>query len=625
MKPRDVKLQVGVGKPTTVLKLLEEMRPQLERGRHAQAIAERNERYLNGKQWVGLGANDEIVPMRLMPWEPVVTKNVLRPLWHTWAARILKQGSTSKAYPHDATPGDIAKAYVANTLLDYQRQLQDREALNMMCALLAQAHGSMAVLVTWDNQKGKHKAKRPPVDDEGNEIPGEEEFNDVGDVRLEPLTIFDHCTDGAEQIEDAKWLLVRRWLDPADAEARLREAGHAPAVSVMQRPTSNKDQRGQEVVEAWEMYHKKSSRFPGGLYACVIGDCVVESTEVYPYEHGELPIAVWKIQDKRDSPYGETHVNDAVPQQQRLNEVLAALARWTDIVRQMRMIAKSNVADQWDTEPDGIIKYDGDNLDKLAVFVQPPAIPKDLYELADRYETGVADCFGVSETVATGGSPDQTKSARQLAYMSELDGQKLAIAKRNLDKFTLRIDRQTLRLWQQFVQFPRLVRIIGPDRQADAEFFKGADIMGVDVWLEASSGTERTRAASGVDAEQAAAAGYLGLEQAGERRETGLLDTMDESNVRQEVTQMAEQAMQGAAQQANPAHNPKVAIAVLRGYVERAMGTEGEQALRALLQQYQEFADQMAAEQVQGGQQGAPGVTGKPSQSGAPMGALESK
>jgi hypothetical protein len=595
-----------------VLKVLEEMRPQLERGRHAMAVGERNERYLNGKQWLGLSGNDEIVSMARMPWEPIVTKNVLRPLWHTWAARILKQGASSKCYPANATPGDIAKAFVANTLLDYQRQLQDRDSLNMLCALLAQAHGSIGVLVTWDRYKGKSKAKKPAQDEFGNDLPDLVDFEDEGDVRLEPLTIFDFSSDGSEQIEDSQWLLVRRWLSPHDAEARLVEAGFPPQVSVTQRQnTSSKDTQGQDVVEGWEMYHRKCPRFPGGWYACVIGQNVVEHTEVYPYEHGELPIAVWKIQDKRDSPYGETHVNDAVPQQQKLNEVLAALARWTDIVRQMRMVARSAVADQWDTEMDGIIKIDGDgDLTKYAAFVQPPAIPRDLYELADRYEKGVADTFGVSETVATGGDPTQTKSARQLAYISELDGQKLGVAKKNLDKFTLRIDRQTLKLWQQFVQFPRLVRIIGPERTADAEFFEGADIAGVDVWLEPVGSSERARAAIGLDAEQAAAAGYLAPDQAAERRDTGLLDTIDDATVRQEVGAMAEAAMQGQPQQANPAHNPQVAITVLRGALERSIGTEGEQPVRALLQQYQDMRDQLAQESA-GGQQAKPGTTQK--------------
>jgi hypothetical protein len=626
VKEKDVALQVGVGKPTTALKLLTELKPSLEQGRHAHVVAERNERFLNGSQWIGVGRNEQIVSAQSMPWEPMVTKNLLRPLWHTWAARILKQGATSKAYPHDATPGDIAKAYVANTILDYQRQLQDREAMNMQAALLSQAHGSVYVGTFWDRYKGKHKIKKPALDELGNELPEEVDGEEEGDVRLDLLTIMDVATDGAEHIEDAKWCLIRRWLDPFDAEERLKQAGHPGHVSPTKRPNqSQRPGQAQEVVEAWEIWHKKSARFPGGLYICIVGDAVVEATEVYPYEHGELPIACWKIQDKRDSPHGETHVNDAVPQQQRLNEVLSALARWTDIVRSMRMIAKSTVADQWDTEPDGIIRYDGDDLDKLAVFVQPPAIPKDLYELVDRYERGIAETFGVNEAVASGGTPDQTKSARQLAYISELDGQKLSIAKRNLDKFTLRVDRQTLRLWQQFTQLPRLVRIIGPERTADAEFFKGADIMGVDVWLEPSAGTERTRAASGVDAEQAAAAGYLTPDAAGERRETGLLDTMDESNVRQEVGQMAEQAMQGQPQQANPAHNPKVAISVLRGFVERSQGTPGEQPLRALLQQYTDLRDQMMAESAAPAGPQKAGTTKQPPNQNAPMGALESR
>lgn len=617
-RAKDIPLEVGVGRPTSVLKLLEELKPAFDRSRAHYAVAERNERFLNGNQWVGLNARDELVPMRVMPWEPIVTKNVLRNLWHTWASRVLKQGASVRAYPHEATPGDIARAYIANAIIDYQRQIQDLDALNMEAALLVQAHTAVGLLATWDPFKGRHKAKRPVLDEFGTPAvdgagePVLEDFDDVGDVHVELLTIFDFVTDGAEQVENSQWLLVRRYLDPYDAEARLRDAGYPQKVTLTERKNqADKAQKGQEVVEAFELWHKPGARFKDGLYATVINGCVVDFAPKFPYAHGELPISVWKVQDKRGSPWGESHVNDAVPQQQRLNEVLAALARWTDLTRQIRGVGKSAIIDQWDTEPDGFIRDDSGEPDKALVFISPGAVPKDLYELVDRYERGVAECFGVNEVVASGGAPDQTKSARQLAYISELDGQKLAIPKRNLDRAMLRLHRQILKLWQQFVAFPRLVRIVGEDRAADAEFFEGADIAGVDVWLETTPASERSRAAAGVDAEQSAAAGYLAPDRAAQRRDTGLLSTLDETQVRQEVSQLVEQAKQGQPVQANPAHDPQVAQSAIRSALEMAVGTPGEMPLRALLQQYQDLARQMQAEPTQGQQPQKAGVSAR--------------
>ena len=45
--------------------------------------------------------------------------------------------------------GDIAKAYVANTILDYQRQLQDREAMNKLYGWIVERLSETSVMMMW--------------------------------------------------------------------------------------------------------------------------------------------------------------------------------------------------------------------------------------------------------------------------------------------------------------------------------------------------------------------------------------------------------------------------------------------------------------------------------------------
>ena len=89
------------------------------------------------------------------------------------------------------------------------------------------------------------------------------------------------------------------------------------------------------------------------------------------------------------------------------------------------------------------------------------------------------------------------------------------------------------------------MQIAGPGKVFETMSFQGADIGGVDVRLEPSSGIERYRAEEVGDIEQSAQAGWIDPARAGELRETGLEETAAETMDSQRVQGQVIQALQG--------------------------------------------------------------------------------
>ena len=603
MRLGDVELQQSNGKRTSVLAVLDEMKQAWPKADTARNRAKQIERWtynrFNGKS-MALETTVSL-PMNVPP----VSKNKLRNLVLTWASRTTKRRDSAIAYANEATEQDIAKAEVANAILDYQRQIQDRDALMMRAMILAGMHGTVGLYNTYDPDAGPHKEREvmldryglPMRDEMGNPI-----YKDVegkGAPNLEVLSIFDFVTSGESEAQNGKWLLVRRWLDPDEADTLLRAKAQEIGVSPFPAsivPVQNRQGEGptREAVEAWEMWWRpnKLGRFPGGFFAAVVSDVVVTAT-TYPYAHGELPLVVIRVMDVEDDFYGATWMEDAIPQQMGLNHSLQVLAHRAEIAGQVRVMMTPQVAKKWGESMDGVVEVDSKaDVEGGAKAVQLPDIPKDMYMMSDRYEVGIDDTAGVSAVSSSGDVAAETKNARLVAYATQVDEQKNEHTVRNLQEAELVIDAQQLQMWQQYVSRQRLVRVVGEDNAVAASYFSGAEIRGVDVQLFSAPGSERTRAARAKAAEESTMMGLTDPARGAEMSQTGLMGTVDEGEQRQRIQFLIAAAMGGQPVQPDPTINPDIAVRELRLARGQATDPNAARAIDMLMQAYMEIAQQ---------------------------------
>jgi hypothetical protein len=562
--------------------------------RPAWQRATMNERFINGHQWGGWNfQRSEFVVDEWPAFLPRINRNILRNLHLTWQSRVTSKDPSVKAWGGESSNGDVVSADVSNKLISAWRQQNDHRRMISRAAWTCAAQSCVAFWAYWDTTKG-------PIGSDGMPL---------GDITVEPLAVFDWGSDGSEDIEQSDYCYVRRWLTKEVAREMLMKAGittppsASPAISIWGET--------RDLVECVYLYNKRTTRIPRGHYSIHVAGHVVESGD-FPFRHNELPIIVWKCNDRPDSPHGGTHLDDAVPLQQALNRLHAALAKRTAFSAEwLKVIGPDAIIDSWDGEGQKIKENDQEKIAAVRI-IEPGPVPAILWTQIEELERMISVVFGINEAVV-GSDYSQSKNARMLAYISELDAQKFAPTIAARDHALMCLYRQMLSLAQQYIKVPRMLKIIGDAGLPEIVSFVGSDLA-TDVYLEPASGTDLSKTATAAAVEQDAANGLETVDNAKEIRKTGQAETSIQRLSRSIVAQQATQALQGFGVQADPNVDPAIAVDVILGVYEQnaTAGSDRLAGLMSLLSSYRQIGAQQMAAMPQGGvtapEQPKPGV-----------------
>lgn len=589
---RDVDVEASDGK-TSVLKLLRECEDTFQPyERDVQGQAQINTLYLDGRQRHQLSENRaDIVAAPWLSDVPYVARNVMRNMALTRQAVLLKGVPSAQAWPAFARPDVVSDASVSNAVLDYWRQEWEWSRLLFSAEWKAICAGTAYARVVWDTTIGPvgERLEDPltgAVLDDGGPL---------GDVRVDLHTVFDTARDPTERLEDAEWCYFRRWLQPHDARSWLKRAGISGAPALETMPSVFKIEK--KLVPATELWYRPGTRLEKGLRALVVGGHVVD-VGAFPYEHGELPLAEWKVGLREGSPHGYTPVSDAVPLQAQLNKVLSTIATITRKTAEgVKLLASPGVVEQWGQGSHAIAIKDASEAD-LVRWIGPPQPPAILFAQVDELTTAISDVLGVNEAVVSGGDPTATRNARLLAFTSELNAQKLNDERVNAESFVVRVFRQALKLAQQYAEEPRIARIIGstPDDVRVLSWSK-ADIAGFDVRIFPTSAVEQTPQAAARAAEEEQQAGRLDPTSAAELARTGQSETQAARLMRKLVGLQMRTALQGGAVTADESIDPAIAIEEIQLALEvyaQTMPAVRLVMLEQLLSKYQAMSQQPA-------------------------------
>lgn len=574
----------------TVSRLIRECREDWEeRSAMYLARAQFNERMVLGEQFIDIGSDGEIRDLEDWPDHVRKTKrNHLRNLSLTWTSRILEDAPWVKCWPSE--PGvDQAAAEVANDILDNCKQLHDFDDMSATAAERVQHHTAVGIKAVWDPLIGP-PSPGIPVYDEASGLPRYDENGEpvlegkgepLGDVRWDLVTVFDYGTDGAENIEDSIWCFFERWGDEWEARSLLDAAGLEPKVDV--EPYTDTWGVKREGVRITELWWRPGARFPKGLYCVQVG-CQPVMAIPFPYNHHELPLAVWKCGARRGSPFGSSHVDDAVEIQMSINENVAALQTQSRQIASQKLIAPGAVIEAWENG-NQMVAVEDEAQARIIRYIEPPPRSMVLVQSLEDNEKALYTVYGLNEVLSGAENVKSGTSAKSIAYLNKLDSMKMSGASRSLNKMVVRLARQTLKLYQQFVQLPRLARITGDVGLAAAKQFVGADLAGVDVKIESASGRSQMRAEVSAQAQEQVLAGNMDPGVA-EQVKTGSAETSFGRASRDIVTAQAEAALRGEPEAADPEVDPTIAINEISAVLAANQGHPGAMGLMALLQEY---------------------------------------
>lgn len=599
------------GETTTVLQWLAKERVKHERrGLKFEAKALRNELYYLGEQFKDVSEDNlEIEDMSWQDDVPQVYRNYMRPLINTYSARMQKDRPSVKAKANTPEAYDLGAVDVANALIYHVSDLNDVDDLLFQATPLAQCHGKVAIKTVWDPTIGPPSAGEVVGinADTGEEIV-EGEGEPSGEVSFELVTLFDYFADGSPRVDDSHYVVFTDHVSRDDAKARLEEAGLDDDVeTVTYSDLYDEEEEGAEVFEIWV---RPCPRFRRGWYALVVSGHVVEYLPTYPYPHHELPISEWFINPRRGSPYGSSHVDDAVVIQRQINELVSVIHKITRDCGNLYFVGHPALIEAIEGGATHNIAIASDAQRKNNGWIDPPNPPPLLFAQLETLVKVLYDVFGLNEILTGQENVRAGTSARQIAYLTELDSQKLAGAARSLARLLKRMWRQALRLYQHFVTEDRLIEIAGGDRFNGVVAFTGADLGGVDVRLEPASGLELLGAAEGEEAMQDTMAGLIPPAEGLERRATGQDRTAMAYWQGAIVHEQIRGALAGAAVAPDPQVDPQIAIGEIRGALEIAkrqpVPQQLTQNLLNLMLGYQQMAQQMAQQQPTFAPQPAP-------------------
>ena len=564
---KEVKVAAGCD-PTTVLELVDSLYKKGSAARSQFLVkADRNERYFNGEQFQDINRLTGV--LQDVPWQnfvPKVTHNLLRNLCLTWTSRLLRNRPSVSAYPHNAEVADIHSSQAAATIIEFFERENDIDEMMFDVLLRACFHGVGGVKLIFD-----------PEEDQ---------------VTMDPITIFDFVMDPKEKVANAGWVVFEKFLEEDEANSLLRDANiKEKATTVEYYVGTNEYRQGVKVRELW---YRPDYRIESGLYALVVSGHVVSAMD-YPYifsklEEGEgskesiLPLALFVIDPRRGTCWGDTWMNDAVPIQRQINEVESTLTKLRRDTAGCKLVAPGVVADALDTN-NQIIKLDDPQQAQIIRYMEPPRINSLLFADRDFLPKLLYDLAGLNELMVGAESAKSGQSAKTIAYLSELDAMKQAGTSRSIERFLLETWRKTLLLVRNFYTEPRLLTIIGEDNAIGHTSFIGTDIDGVGLRLEPRTGKARYTDYKRAEIVEQGQMGIRDQEEVRSAVETGVASPAEDQRQNGAMAQVVKAVLSGAEPYVDETVDPVFATEYLTNVLEVQRSLSAPERIILLLEQ----------------------------------------
>lgn len=505
--------------------LVDWARSEYERCRNLKSQVSR-QWYINlnmvfGRQWLEaintVTGGPTLRQQQAPKWKKRKTVNRLRSYVRTEMSKFVSQLPNVVAVPATAEDEDVRAAYAAEQVwMSYSdvKRFRRQYSASIWWTVVT---GNGFLKIWWDKDM---KVRLPDGEDTG----------DIGFRKVSPLNIF--VPEVREREIDDQPYVIEAYLRPVDWARKtygsvlkgvnLAASSNNTAFMMdeaFQRTSSTHKLDSIVVQEVW-VRPGASKHLPNGGFLVLVDDILVDYYEGWPYAHGEFPYTKFEHM-YNDTFWADSPLVDLIPLQVEYNELR------TDIgVAGRRMgnpqllAAKGSIdASKMTNEPGSIIGY----VPGLPAPTPLPltSIPQYVIDQQDRILADFEDVSGQHE-VSKGSAPTGITAGTALAYLGERDDSYLTPQYQGIEEGFERAARQTLVLFQQFVDIRRKIRVVGLDGAMDTLLLSGADIAhGTDIRVERGSSVGQSQAAKQAQVMDLVSFGIIPPEQALKMLELG--------------------------------------------------------------------------------------------------------
>jgi hypothetical protein len=464
------------------------------------------------KQWIeDKDGKGSFVPMRFSSNDVHVTVNKIRPMCRTEWAKLNKNQPKFEVIPGNTDDTSQKVARACHKLIDYLAYVHKMTKKQREVTLWQLIAGNGFMKVYWDTNRGP-ELPIPMQDEMGNIVrdetgeivpeqdpkTGQPMTMKEGDIHIcvvspfsltWPLNILD-VEEAPWVIEDKVWSVsqVKEYYG-IDVEPEPLNKSEYVANSLIDMINGSNDftsaQRAQSVVvkEYWE---KPTKANPNGRYIVWAGETILYQGD-FPYAHKKLPYVKFDHIPAPGRFHGTGSPEDVIPIQELINDA------WTQIVKNRRILVYPKLLtpegaiadDAYSPEEGEIIEYNP--LLGKPEFLNPPQLPQWVFQTLNIHYEDVDD-MGMHD-VSNGEMPKNIESGSGLEYLGEQDETKIGPTVASLEDGMTEVFTQALELFAQFVEIPRMIRVVGKNKLDEAIELKGQDILGFEYEVRVIKGS----------------------------------------------------------------------------------------------------------------------------------------
>ena len=421
------------------------------------------------------------------------TINRIRSFVRTESSKFLSTIPNIVAVPATAEDEDVRAGFAAEQTCTHYFETKAFRRQYTGAIWWAVATGTGFIKTWWDQS---HEVKLPN---------GTVDYGDIEYRKVTPFHIFVPELRERE-MDDQPYVIEARvrplaWVK-SFYEEQLKDAKLSPSTNAantimdegylnLQKSNTNLDS-----VVVYEFWVKPGTTklLPKGGFFVMVEDVLVDYYEGLPYTHGEYPYTKFEHL-YNDTFWADSPVVDLIPLQKEYNELRTDIGVAANRMGKPQLLAAQNsiVPGKLTNEPGSVILY------RPGLPAPSPLpltqLPSYVLEQQDRVIQDFEDISGQHD-VSKGQAPTGVTAGTALAYLGERDDNYLTPQYQGIEDGFERVARQTLLLFQQFVDIARKIKVIGLDGAFDTLLLSGADIEGgTDVRVEPGSAVGQSQAA----------------------------------------------------------------------------------------------------------------------------------
>lgn len=449
-----------------------------------------------GHQWIDiLSQGTPGSPIRAKAAPPYMSRrtvNRIRSFVRTEQSKFLSTLPTVTAVPATSEEEDVRSAYAGEQVIESytsKRKLR-REYSKAVWWMIITGNG---FLKTWWDPSVVDKASGQPGDIMYRSVTPfhifvpdlrEREIDDQPYVMQAQVKPLEWCKQQyAEELEGQK-------INPSQSSSNtlLDEAFYT--LSNASKSTLD----AVVILEAW-VKPGTTKMLPNGGLLILVDDVLVGAyTDGMPYKHGEYPYT--KIEHlSNDTFFADSPLADLIELQKEFNDVRTQIGVAAKRMGNPQLLAQqgSIVPGRMTNEPGQQILYRPGTPPPSPLPLQP--LPEYVVNQLQQIVQDFEDLSGQHE-VSKGSTPTGVSAGTALAFLKETDDNYLTPQYQNIEDAFERIAVQTLSLFQEFVDVPRRIKVIGADGAFDSTLLAGADVDGAsDIRVEPGSSIGQSQAA----------------------------------------------------------------------------------------------------------------------------------